>query len=154
RESKNFELGRQNCARAQLKHQVPSTKSPRGFNHRSSNALRLSFWSSEFGFSLELWFLAFGISRIGGHYQIFTRLSGGRTIAEPSGTLNAFWNSGMFASGPFTRNCAGECGSVVSRSFWSSSRIFDRQIAAKERKKRCSGVSPSIFLSRSPGCLS
>ena len=23
----------------------------------------------------------------------------------------------MFVSGPFTRNCAGECGSVVSRSF-------------------------------------
>ena len=42
---------------------------------------------------------------------------------------------------------------MFSRSFCSSSRIFDRQIPANERKKRCSGVKPSIFLLRSSGCF-
>ena len=33
---------------------------------------------------------------------MFTRLSAGRTMGEPSGTLKAFWNSAMFESGPFS----------------------------------------------------
>jgi hypothetical protein len=44
------------------------------------------------------------------HYQIVTRLSGGRTMGQSSGRLNAFWNSGVFESGPLQRNFVGECG--------------------------------------------
>ena len=36
-------------------------------------------------------------------HQIFTRLSAGRTIGEPSGISNAFWNSVRFETGPSTR---------------------------------------------------
>src|SRR6266487_2348387 len=42
-------------------------------------------------------------SILGADHQIFTRLSGGRTIGQVSGKLNAFTNSGMSESGPLTR---------------------------------------------------
>jgi hypothetical protein len=51
----------------------------------------------------------------------------------------------MFENGPLTRKCPGECGSVLICTFIASSRTFSRQICAHDRKKRCSGVKPSIF---------
>jgi len=39
----------------------------------------------------------------GGAYQMFTRLSAGRTIGLLPEILNAFANSGRFESGPSTR---------------------------------------------------
>jgi hypothetical protein len=63
-------------------------------------------------------------------YQIFTRWSFGRIMGEPSGISKAFWNSSKFESGPSVRNLPGECGSVASRSFRSSSRWVFRQIWA------------------------
>src|SRR5947208_3345535 len=42
-------------------------------------------------------------SIVGADHQILTRLSGGRTIGQVSGKLNAFANSGMSESDPLTR---------------------------------------------------
>ena len=62
------------------------------------------------------------------YYQILTRFSGGRTIGAPSGISNAFWNSGVFESGPLVRYFEGECVSMTRRRLISSSRVFARQI--------------------------
>ena len=45
-------------------------------------------------------------------YQMRARVLALRTIGSPSLQPNALANSGMFESGPFTRNLPGECGSV------------------------------------------
>src|SRR6266498_1498534 len=45
-------------------------------------------------------------------HQIFARRSSARTIPSPGLQPNACANSGMFDSGPLTRNFPGECGSV------------------------------------------
>jgi hypothetical protein len=45
-------------------------------------------------------------------YQMRARILALRTIGSPSLHPKAFANSGMFESGPFTRNFPGECGSV------------------------------------------
>src|SRR4051794_15145278 len=44
-------------------------------------------------------------------YQTFTRSLAVRTMGDPSGILNAFWNSSKFESGIIVRNRPGECGS-------------------------------------------
>jgi hypothetical protein len=47
-------------------------------------------------------------------YQILARSESGRTIGSPSLQPQAFANSGMFDSGPFTRHRLGECASVFT----------------------------------------
>jgi hypothetical protein len=69
-------------------------------------------------------------------YQIFTCVSGERTIASPGLHLNACANSGMFDGAPIARNCAGACGSVLSRVICASGRMLPRQTRAQLRKKR------------------
>jgi hypothetical protein len=46
-----------------------------------------------------------------GHQTVHC-FSGGRTIASPAWHENAFEKSGMFESGPFTRQRGVECGST------------------------------------------
>jgi hypothetical protein len=78
------------------------------------------------------------------YYQICGRSESGRTIGSPGLHPNAFANSGMFASGPLTRQRAGAWGSVSTCCRSASGRAFVRQTCAHERKNRCSGVKPSI----------
>src|SRR6266516_3742177 len=55
----------------------------------------------------------------------------------PSGTLSC-------SRAARTRQRGGECGSTVTSSRLNSSRSFSRQVCAKPRKNRCSGVNPSM----------
>src|SRR5262245_32720426 len=50
----------------------------------------------------------------------------------------------MFCTVPLTRNGPWACGSVSARRVASCGAIFSPQTCAKPRKKRCSGVKPSI----------
>src|SRR6185437_13061506 len=86
-------------------------------------------------------------------YQIVARLSAGRTIASPSLQPHAFANSGMLLSGPLTRHLAGACGFVFTCALVASSLCSVRHTCAHPRKKRCSGVNPSILPGR-PFCAS
>src|SRR5713226_4659611 len=58
---------------------------------------------------------------------------------------NAFWNSGMFDSGPLTRYLFDECGLVAAFSRSASGRAFSHHVCAHPRNTRCSGVKPSIL---------
>ena len=60
----------------------------------------------------------------------------------------------MFCTTPLTRNFGGECGSVCTCRRSASSRSLEHQICPKPRKKRCSGVKPSIFGVRLAGEVS
>ena len=63
-------------------------------------------------------------------YQIWQRLSGGRTIASPSLHWKACANKGMFDSGPFTRKRPSGCESVTTSCRSISGRTFCAQIWA------------------------
>src|SRR5437870_2699145 len=82
------------------------------------------------------------------YYQITQRLSCGLTISSPALHENAWANAVIFDNGPFTRNCAKGCGFVFTITSAYSGRIFDAQTCAQPRKKRCSGVKPSILAGR------
>src|SRR2546423_971767 len=86
-------------------------------------------------------------------YQITGRTESGRTIASPGLQPKAAANSGRFDSGPFVLQRDGECGSVLMRRRIASGVEFDLQICAHARKKRCSGVKPSMSGGR-PFCES
>jgi hypothetical protein len=77
-------------------------------------------------------------------HQMAQRLPASRTIFEVSGQPNAWWNAGMFATVPFTRNGPCACGSVRARRVASAGAMFSAHTWAKPRKKRCSGVKPSM----------
>jgi hypothetical protein len=57
----------------------------------------------------------------------------------------ASWNSGMLLTLPMTRKAPGECGSVWASCRAAASVTVWHHTLAKPRKKRCSGVKPSIF---------
>ena len=86
------------------------------------------------------------------NYQTLTRSFSGRYILSPGFTLNALYQASVFDTGPFTLYISGECGSVLMRIRMVSSRVFMRQTWPKERKKRWSGVNPSILVSPLPCC--
>src|ERR1039457_2550537 len=67
------------------------------------------------------------------------------TIGCPALHENAFWNSGMFCTVPFTRKWPGECGSVIALCLNSCGDMFSHHTCANPRNSRCSGVNPSIF---------
>src|ERR1017187_4163769 len=56
----------------------------------------------------------------------------------------------MFRTTPLTRNFGGECGSVATCRRSDSSRSLEHHTWPNERKKRCSGVKPSIFFAVFP----
>src|SRR4051794_16504844 len=58
---------------------------------------------------------------------------------------NAFANSGMFDSGPFTRYLFDACGLVAAFSRSASGRVLSHQTCAQPRNTRCSGVKPSTL---------
>jgi hypothetical protein len=58
----------------------------------------------------------------GTRYQMSVRASGVSTMASPAWQPNARANSGMFESGPTTRQCGSECGSVSVTSLMSCGR--------------------------------
>ena len=63
-------------------------------------------------------------------YQIFTRSDSARIIVPSPVQPNACSNSGMFDSGPITRQMHGECGSVLIRRTDSAGRVSWRQSRA------------------------
>ena len=81
-----------------------------------------------------------------GHHQIVTRSAAGRRIGAPSGTSKAAANSSRLESGPLhaelRRASAGRSSPAAAAPRAGS---FSRQMVAKLRKKRCSGVKPSIL---------
>ena len=85
------------------------------------------------------------VPTIGCDYQMRQRSDAGRTIGEPVEQPKAFANEGIFDSGPFVRNRGSAWGSVATRrrSIWG--RPLVAQISANERKKRWSGLNPSIL---------
>ncbi len=74
-----------------------------------------------------------------------TRHALGRTIGAFGLHANAFWNSGMFDSGPFTRYLLDECGLVAAFTRSASGRAFSHQTCAHPTSTRCSGVKPSTL---------
>src|SRR5438105_15757646 len=83
-------------------------------------------------------------------YQIWQRLSGGRTIVSPALHWKAAANCAMFESGPLTLKRLGGCGSVTTRRRGSSGRVLLAQTCAQPRKKLASVVERSIKSSRLP----
>src|ERR1700694_2450001 len=77
-------------------------------------------------------------------YQITGLTDSGRTIGSPGLQPNAAANCGMFETGPLVLHCPGECESVLIRTRCDSGVMFCLQIWAHARKKRCSGVNPSM----------
>src|SRR3546814_13192280 len=73
-----------------------------------------------------------------GVYQITTCWSSPRTIGWPASQSNAAANAGMFDGAPIARKLAGACGSVVRRTFSSSSVKLRRHTVAQLAKKRWS----------------
>lgn len=59
-------------------------------------------------------------------YQMVTRTLSARTMGSPLRHPKARANSGMFTSGPLTRQCAGPCGSVAAWSRAISGRSLAR----------------------------
>src|SRR5690606_9873338 len=78
------------------------------------------------------------------YYQIVTFTESGRTIASPSWQPHAALNSGMLLIGPFTRYCAGECGSVTTWLPKYSSVWLEDHTCPQPIKMRCCQVYPSI----------
>src|SRR5271163_2208933 len=75
-------------------------------------------------------------------YQILQACS--RTMASPFLQPNALANSVMFESGPFPRKRPKGCGLVLAIKRSYSGRLFVPQTCTQPRKKRCSGVKPSL----------
>ena len=73
------------------------------------------------------------------------RSSGFLYKRSPSLTSKALYQASIFTGAPIDLNLPGECVSVIisCASVWG--KVFPRQICAKARKKRWSGVNPSIF---------
>src|SRR6266487_3250792 len=81
-----------------------------------------------------------------------TRHAVGRTIGASALHENAFRNSGMFESGPFTRYLLDEWGLVAAFNRSASGLVFSHHTWAHPRKTRWSGVKPStLSLPRAPG---
>ena len=59
----------------------------------------------------------------------------------------------MFETTPFTRQRPGECGSVSACRRALSSAWLVHHTCAQPRKKRCSGVKPSIFAAGFPASV-
>src|SRR5690606_15010145 len=78
------------------------------------------------------------------NYQILIRSSFGLYILSPSFVSNASWKASKLTIGAKARYCAGECGSVFTWFTTNSSVVFVLHIVAHDKKKRCSGVKPSI----------
>src|SRR5207342_2722249 len=78
------------------------------------------------------------------NYQITTFLSPPRTIVSPALHWKAVAKASMLDGAPIARSAAGACGSVFNRTSSASGRMLPRQIVAKFRKERWSGVKPSI----------
>jgi hypothetical protein len=66
----------------------------------------------------------FQLNGMQGDYQIFTSVSGERTIASPVFHWNACANPSMFDGAPIARNCTGACGSVFSR--WGTEQTVSK----------------------------
>src|SRR5712664_1058994 len=75
-------------------------------------------------------------------YQILHACS--RTIDSPFLQPKAFANSAIFESGPLPRNLGSGCGLVLAINRAYSIRSLAPQTCAQPRKKRCSGVKPSL----------
>src|SRR5258707_381031 len=70
------------------------------------------------------------------------------TIFCPALQLKALAKSALFCRVPLVRYCPGECGSVLASCRELSGVEFWHHTWAKPRKKRCSGVKPSMVLFR------
>ena len=79
----------------------------------------------------------------GARYQTFTRFSGAR-YSFCSGLMpKAAYQASMLRT-VCARKLSGACTSVAMRARSAGSRIFERQLCPKARKKRWSPLSPSI----------
>src|SRR3569833_2993662 len=87
------------------------------------------------------------------NYLTFVLSSGFLYILSPGLTLNALYHASILVIGALVRYCSGECGSVRMRCAAASGRCELLQTCAHERKKRWSGVNPSIFLSEWPSLV-
>src|SRR5437879_1415238 len=67
-----------------------------------------------------------------------------RTIGSPFLQPKALANSAIFESGPLPRNLGSGCGLVLAINRANSIRSLEPQTCAQPRKKRCSGVKPSL----------
>lgn len=75
-------------------------------------------------------------------YQITQRCLAGRTMGVPAAHWKAFWNSGMFESGPITRYLPVGCGSPWIIVRWVSGRMKSPRNCPQEMKNCCLGVKP------------
>ena len=64
---------------------------------------------------------------------------------SPGRTSNALYHASILRTGPFTRNCGGECGSLAIRLRISSLRQVTRHACAQPRKTRCLPVKPPMI---------
>src|SRR6266403_653404 len=84
----------------------------------------------------------YSVSQVALGYQILQACS--RTMASPFLQPKALANSAIFESGPLPRNLGSGCGLVLAINRAYSIRSLAPQTCAQPRKKRCSGVKPSL----------
>src|SRR5262249_2873000 len=97
----------------------------------------------------QVWHVAhYGLRVCPPHYQILQTFS--RTIASPFLHPNAFANSSMFESGPFTRNFGTGCSLLFAINRANSGRKLAPHTCAQPRKNLCSGLKPPSVGGRFP----
>src|ERR1700761_4167443 len=78
-------------------------------------------------------------------YQTLALSASGRYSLSVGFTLKALYHASILLGGTLQRRLLGECGSVFRRAASSSGRVLARHTCAQLRKKRWSGVNPSIL---------
>src|SRR5258706_14927533 len=78
-------------------------------------------------------------SRVKARRDYHTRQAFAFNMGCPALQPQAFWNSGMFCTTPFTRKRPGECGSMLTNIRENSERRFSHHTRPKPKKERCSG---------------